>query len=91
MSIHVTKELKHVMDAPQINACLKKGCKLISLIVLILCLIVLMLCSGQNLSIINQFLYTAPLLIKIYLPMKFQVDTSYSFCVMLQTQFKYEK
>ena len=32
------------------------------------------------------FYYTALLLIKIYLPMIFQVDTSYSFCVMLQTK-----
>ena len=36
-------------------------------------------------------LYTVPNLIEIYLPMKFQDDTSYSFCIMLWTKFKYEK
>ena len=34
-----------------------------------------------------QLLYTALLLIEIYLPVKFQVDTSYSFCVMLWTEY----
>ena len=32
------------------------------------------------------FLYTELLLIKFYLSIKFQVDTSYSFCVMLRTK-----
>ena len=65
-------------------------------------LIVLMLGSGQNLSITKGitpklcnrelwFLYTARFLVEIYLPMKFQVDTFYNFSVMLRTKFKYEK
>ena len=36
------------------------------------------------------FLFTAPPLIKIYIPMKFQVDTSNSFGVLLRTKYKYE-
>ena len=36
------------------------------------------------------FLSIAFFLIKIYLPMKFQVDTSNSVCVMLRTKFKHE-
>ena len=36
------------------------------------------------------FLYTALLLIEIFLPMKFQVDTSDSFCVMFRTNLKHE-
>ena len=37
------------------------------------------------------FLCTALLLNMIYLPMKFHVDTTYSFCVMLRTKFRTDK
>ena len=54
------------------NKCLyKKGCKLISLIVLML---TPKLCKKRVMVLVH---------IEIYLPMKFQVDTSYSFFAML--------
>ena len=37
------------------------------------------------------FLCTALLFIKLHLPMKFHIDTSYRFWAMLWTKFKYEK
>ena len=36
-------------------------------------------------------MYIAPPNIEIYIPMKFQVDTSYGFGFMLRTKYKYEK
>ena len=63
------------------------------------------LCSGQNWNVQKlqraitpklgnqelRFLYTALLLIQIYPPMKFHIDTSYIFCVMLRTKLKCAK
>ena len=64
------------------NKCLfEKGCKLISV----------MLWTNENNSYIILrelwFLYTVPLLIGIYLKMKFQVDTSYRFLCYAPDKF----
>ena len=46
--------------------------------------------KGQSLLYYAKKTYGSLLHIEIYLPMKFEVDTSDNFCVMLPTKYKYK-